>query len=147
MSDPIAIPIVAIAISVPLVLVPTVLGIRYKQRRRELEHAERMKALELGRNLPRDDSWWTLPRFSLAIGVGVPAVVFSCALQASDHRGAAAEGAWVAAGLVALAAVVSASVLAARHYLSGHESGHAGRGFESKESIDADAYDVVSNRG
>ena len=57
------IPIVAMAI--PIVLVPVVLGIRHARLERELEHAERMKALELGRTLPEDEPWWTPPRISV----------------------------------------------------------------------------------
>ena len=51
------IPIVALAI--PIVLVPVVLGICHARNERELEHSERMKALELGRALPGDESRWT----------------------------------------------------------------------------------------
>ena len=63
---------------------------------RELEHAERIKALELGRTLRADDSWWTLPRISVAIGAGVPAVVFFCAWQASESL-QDPEPAWICA--------------------------------------------------
>src|SRR4051794_15887477 len=81
MIDPLLIPIAGI--SLPVVLVPVVMGLRHARRERELEHTERIRALELGRTLPRDESWWTLPKITVLIGLGVPFVAFTCALQAS----------------------------------------------------------------
>jgi hypothetical protein len=144
MIDPLIIPIVAIGL--PLILVPIILGFRYERYKRELEHAERIKALELGRTLRRDDSWWTLPRISVAIGAGVPAVVFFCAWQASESL-QEPEPAWIGAGIVGVVAVVSGSVLAARYYLGRDESAHVGYGLDGKSQIDADAFDVASSRG
>ena len=42
--DPLVIPIVGILM--PLLLVPTILVLKYRQARREWEHLERMKAME-----------------------------------------------------------------------------------------------------
>jgi hypothetical protein len=144
MIDPIVIPILAILL--PIILVPIILGIRYARCRRELEHAERIKALELGRSLHTADSWWTLPRISVAIGAGVPAAVFFCAWQASESL-QDPEPAWISAGFVGMTAVISGSVLAARYYLRHDESAHDARGLDGKTRIDADAFDVVSSRG
>ena len=130
----------------PIILVPIILGIRYARYKRELEHAERIKALELGRTLHADDSWWTLPRISVAIGAGVPAVVFFCAWQASESL-QEPEPAWISAGIVGMAAVISGSVLAARYYLRRDESAQVACGLDGKSRIDADAFDVVSSRG
>jgi hypothetical protein len=138
------IPIVAIAL--PILLVPIILVIRYERYKRELEHAERIKALELGRTLHGDDSWWTLPRISVAIGAGVPAAVFVCAWQASESLHDP-EPAWISAGIVGTAAVISGSMLVARYYLRHDESAHDTRGLDGKSRIDADAFDVVSSRG
>src|SRR5262245_49333221 len=113
MIDPLLIPIAGIGL--PIVLVPVILGIRHARYERELEHAERMKALELGRTLPRDEPWWTLPRISVAIGAGVPAAVFFCAFLASGELHDP-EVAWVGASLVSLASVVCGTILAARHF-------------------------------
>ena len=85
MMDPIIIPIVGMAI--PIVIVPVALGIKYARRERELEHAERMKALELGRTLPQDEPLWSPGRLCLAIGVGVPIGVFGFAWLASGGEG------------------------------------------------------------
>jgi hypothetical protein len=143
MIDPMLIAFSSIAL--PVVLVPVILGFRQERRKRELEHTERIKALELGRILPTDESWWTLPRISVAIGVGVPAAVFFCAGQASASL-ADPEPAWVAAGLVGVAAVLSGSILAGRHCLRREELTRA-PGYDVKPLIDADEYDVVSRRG
>jgi hypothetical protein len=144
MIDPLLIPISAIVL--PIILVPIILGIRYERYKRELEHAERIKALELGRTVHADDSWWTLPRFCVAIGTGVPAVVFFCAWQASESL-KDPEPAWISAGFVGVAAVISGSVLAARYYLRHDESARDTRDLDGKSRIDADTFDVVSSRG
>src|SRR5689334_18501409 len=114
MIDPLLIPISAIAL--PVILVPVILGLRHARIERELEHAERIKALELGRTLPQDEGWWTLPRISVAIGAGVPAAVFFCAWQTSMSV-SEPKDTWISAALVAMTAVISGSVLAAKHFL------------------------------
>jgi hypothetical protein len=143
MIDPILIPIVAIVL--PVILVPIILGIRFERYKRELEHAERIKALELGRPFPGDGSWWSLPRISVAIGAGVPIAVFFCAWQASGtlHD---PEPPWIGAGIVGVAAVVSGSLLAGRYYL-GRDRSHQSVAADAKYRADEDAYDVVSRRG
>jgi hypothetical protein len=143
MIDPILIPIVAIVL--PVILVPIILGIRFKRYERELEHAERIKALELGRALPGDGSWWNLPRISVAIGAGVPMAVFFCTWQASASLHDP-EPAWVGAGIVGLAAVVSGSLLAGRYFL-GRDRSARPLGLDAKYRTEDDAYDVVSRRG
>jgi hypothetical protein len=142
--DPILIPILAIAL--PIILVPIILGIRYARIERELEHAERIKALELGRTLPQDEGWWTLPRISVAIGAGVPTAVFFCAWQASLSM-RDSKDVWIAAGIVGLGAVISGSFLAARHFSRADRSTGQVHGGPSKFPFDSDAYDVVSSRG
>src|SRR4051812_41864052 len=144
MIDPTLIPIAGIAL--PVVLVPIILGIRYARHEREMVHAERMKALELGRTLPGDESWWTLPRISVAIGVGVPAAVFACAWRASQTLGDSHDP-WIAAGAVGLAAVVCGASLAAWHFARSERSSQAVASPYDKAPFDADAYDVVGRRG
>jgi hypothetical protein len=144
MIDPTLIPITAIVL--PIVLVPIILGIRQERYKRELEHAERMRALELGRTLPQDEGWWSLPRISVAIGAGVPVLVFFCAWQASESMNDA-EGIWAGASIVGLAAVISGSVLAGRHYRRRDSASHIAGDFNGKPMIHEDAYDVVSRRG
>ena len=112
MIDPLVIPIVAVMI--PMVVVPTSLYFKHARHLRELEHAERMKALAVGRYLPQDEPWWSPPRLCLAIAAGVPASVFFFAWMASESLGFHEE-IWVSAGIVGLAGVVSGSLLANRH--------------------------------
>ncbi len=49
--EPLIIPIVAILM--PLVLVPTILVLKHRHKRREWEHRERIKAMELQMPVPR----------------------------------------------------------------------------------------------
>jgi len=139
------IPIMGILL--PIVLVPTIMGIRYAQKERELDHAERMKALELGRTLPRDESWWSPARISVAFGVGVPIGVFMCAANASGQASEWSLIIWLSAGVVGLAGVGSGAFLAFHHFENAanprRDADYAG----SKPTVDADAFDVVSNRG
>ena len=53
-----------------------VFHLRNEQRKRELEHIERMQALEFGRTLPQDEPWWSPLRIGLVIGGAVPLGVF-----------------------------------------------------------------------
>jgi hypothetical protein len=144
MVDPMLIPIAGIVL--PVVLVPVIMGIRYARYERQLEHAERIRALELGRTLPKDEAWWTLPRISVAIGAGVPAAVFFCAWQASESL-SDPKVAWLAAGIVGLASVVCGTGLTAWHFFHGDRPADVGVGYQAKSQFDADAYDVVSSRG
>jgi len=140
MIDALILPIVAMGI--PVVLVPAVMGMKHARRERELEHAERMRALELGRTLPQDESWWSPARLGLAIGLTVPIGVFFCAAVATlldDFH----DTIWVASAIVGVAGVVCGSRLAGRQSAS---QGYVGTDF-AKPSVDEDAYDVAGMRG
>src|SRR5262245_31718461 len=58
----------------PMVLVPSILAMKHAQRKREWEHVERMKALELGRPVPGTEGWPAAA--AIAIGAGVPICAF-----------------------------------------------------------------------
>jgi hypothetical protein len=73
-------------------------------------------------------------------------MVFFCAWQASESLHDP-EPAWISAGIVGTAAVISSSILVARYYLRHDESAYDTRGLNGKSRIDADAFDVVSSRG
>ncbi len=143
MIDPLVIPIVAVMI--PIVVVPTSLYFKHARHVRDLEHAERMKALSMGRSLPQDEPWWSPPRLCLMIAAGVPASVFLIAGMASDSVGFHEE-IWIAAAMVGLAGVVSGSLLAHRH-LAAREVVRDQAPWGSKPDVEADAFDVVSSRG
>ena len=53
-----------------------VLGIRHDRQKREMEHLERMKALEFGRTLPQDEPWLSPAKIAALIGAVVPLGVF-----------------------------------------------------------------------
>jgi hypothetical protein len=130
---------------IPIIIVPTALGIKYARFLRETEHRERMRALELGRKLPQDDIGWTPARISVAIGAGVPVGVFFCAWMASQAAGFH-EVIWAMAGGVGITAVISGSVLAHKHFTRLAEAESLALA-NHKAPLDADAYDVVSARG
>ncbi len=135
--SPFIIPIVALLI--PMIIVPVVLGLRHAKLDRELEHAERMRALEMGRTLPQDEAWWTPARISVTIGAGVPIGVFLCAVMAIGLVGYR-EGIWVGAMAVGVTAVVCGTFLAAKSFNS--------RAFDPvKPMMDADVFDVAGSRG
>jgi hypothetical protein len=143
MIDPLLIPIIGMAI--PIVIVPTSLHYRHARHLRGLEHAERMKALAMGRSLPQDEPWWSPARMCLAIAAGVPAGVFFCAWMASESLDFHEE-IWLSAGIVGLSGVVSGSILAHRH-LAAREWVRDEAPWGSKPGVEADAFDVVSRRG
>lgn len=130
-------------IMVPIVIVPTVLVMAHLRRRREMEHRERMRALELGHPLPASNAWPALA--AIAIGAIVPGAAFVCATIASTlvrH----AEAPWACASGVGLTAVIAGAILAGR--LPGSRAAadvdpHA----NGKPAFDPDAFDVVGRRG
>lgn len=147
MQPSIIIPLVAM--SLPLILVPVILGLRHARLERQLEHAERMKALELGRMLPKDEPWWSPSRISVAFGVAVPVGVFYCAWMASKELNASPIAIWTSASVVGLAGVISGARLAYRQIEHSLGAPAASDPYLStvKTPLDADAFDVVGRRG
>ena len=117
------------------------LGIRSEQRKRELEHAERMRAIEAGRPLPGDLPWWTPGRVAVAIGAGVPLGAFAVAGSTVIGGDIGPEFVWPSAGAVGVAAVICGTVLAARlpHPTSAPE------GRAAKPYVDPDAFEVAGH--
>ena len=142
--DPLLIPFAAFL--VPIILVPAILGLRHARIDREFEHAERMKALELGRTLHRDQSWWSPERLAAAMGVAVPVAVFLMAWFASRTAGYLGPLPWLAATVIGLAGVVSGAVLANRHFAREAELERT-RYPAAKPVFEDDAFDVVGSRG
>lgn len=136
-----AIPLMALLI--PIVIVPVILGIRYERQKRELEHAERMKALELGRTLPGDEPWLSPPKLCLAIGGVVPIGVFLVAMLACQSLGYRDE-IFVFAGLVGVTAVVCGTILTLKWFeqRATTAAGRLDRAGQAKPAFDADAYDL-----
>jgi hypothetical protein len=142
--DPILIPILGVFI--PIVVVPAALVFKFFKYKRECEHLERMKALEVGRTLPGDEPWWSPSRTSVAIGAGVPVGVFGWAWLASVSSHAHEE-VRVMAGMVGVASVICGSILAAKESARRHQAEAALQSAFEKSYIDADAYDVAGRRG
>jgi hypothetical protein len=138
----------AIILSFAVTMVPILLGFRHSRRKLELEHVERMRAIELGRPVhrqsePEGEPWTETARLAKAIGVIVPQGALGCAFVASLFLGVHQE-IWMAAGMVGLAGVICGCILAAQ--TSGaNEDAH--QGADLKPHVDQDAYDVVSARG
>ncbi len=145
MSDERVFIIAAVAASVLLVFgatfIPIILGFRHSKRNRELEHAERIKALEMGRPLPgeaKDQPWSMAARMATWIGAGVPIGVFVCAWLTSMMVGYH-ETVWGAAGVVGLSGVICGAILAGQAIKSDAAT--------AKPRVEEDSYDVVSSRG
>jgi hypothetical protein len=116
---------------------------RNERRKRELEHIERMKALEFGRTLPQDEPWWSPPRLAVLIGGVVPLGVFLSVGLTTSAVGFH-EPMWIAAGIVGMTSVISGSILAGRSFSQRKASPHID---DAKPYLEEDAYDVVSARG
>jgi hypothetical protein len=137
---------------------PIFLHFRGERRKRELDHIERMRAIEVGRSYPGETRYglpavphWAAPHLiAVSIGAVVPLGVFACALLTS-LIGGYQKDIWIAAGMVGLGGVISGTVLA----YGAFKTTAAGAAAEdrsdtyinSKPLVDEDAYDVVSSRG
>ena len=141
--DPVAIPIVALLI--PIVIVPTALGFKHARFLREVEHAERMRAMELGRTLPGEGAW-TPAGIALTIGAAVPMASMLLAWLATRSMNmvdAPIEIVWKMAGMVGLGGVICGSVLASQQFLKGDKA----TSIDEKPVYDPDEFDVVGRRG
>lgn len=113
------------AMMIPVVIVPTVLILRYATRRREWEHAERMKALEmgqpeLGQSVATRESAW--PRAAVCIMIGAVLPIVSFALTASLLQSGLAPELWLSPVVVSVVAVPCGCGLAAHLFRSGGSS-------------------------
>ena len=120
-----------------------ILGIRHDRRKREMEHVERMKALELGRTLPQDEPWLSPAKLAALIGGVVPLGAFVSVGTATTSSGFHEEM-WLAASSVGVTAVIAGSFVAVLSSRSRKTSGPVG---VVKPYVEEDAYDVVSSRG
>lgn len=121
------------------------LGIRHDRYKRELEHKERMRALELGRSLPGDAAWLSPAKVALMIAGGVPIGIFACASIATVQVGFHAD-VWIASAMAGLGSVVCGTLLAGLSFAKTGQGGHQAQ-FALKPEVSEDAYDVVSSRG
>jgi hypothetical protein len=129
-------------IALPLFLVPMIMAMKQAQRKRECEHMERMKSLELGRPLPSTQAWPALA--AIALGAIMPVGVFVVALIASTQTSGHAEAFFAPAAFVSVCGVWAGGGLARRLFASGSSTAC---GSNDKHSIDPEAFDVVGRRG
>jgi hypothetical protein len=147
--NPLWIPILGILM--PIVLVPMIILLKHRTLRREWQHKERMKALEMGASLPSSAAGGSV----VAIGAGVPIVSVIAAAVTSLFCQPSTVGdevpvlaiAWGCAFMISILGMGSALILA-------HIEGRARKQIDSlhatsdgKPTFDPDAYDVVSSRG
>jgi hypothetical protein len=141
------------AILMPLALVPTIITLVHRHKRREWKHQERLRALDLGLTGPLADARPGGGSVA-AIGAGVPiaSVVGSLIATLSipeshpDYMPIVAI-AWGCAVLISAGALVTSLVLGVMQIRS-HQSANAPDQFASlKPAYEPDAYDVVSRRG
>jgi hypothetical protein len=127
-------------------------GASKARRRKEMEHAERMKALEMGLVPLPSGLDWPAAAVCIAVGAGVPLGSFLVSWLATLTADAPDE-IWIAPVLVSFAALGTTRKLAyriidpksgLRKDLVERVSAPAGK---DKEAFDPDAYDVVSSRG
>ena len=141
--SPFWIPIVGMLI--PIIIVPTAMGIRHARFLREVEHAERMRALELGQSLA-EDRGCTRMDVAMAIGAGVPVGSLGVAWLAGQSSPLLIEPLSVTAGVVGLGGVICGTFLATRRLANRDQPIPTGKADE-KPAYDPDAYDVVGSRG
>ena len=126
-------------------------GMKQAHRRKELEHLERIKAMEMGLAPQPTGLDWPAAAVCIAIGAGVPVGSFVVAWLATLTADAP-DGIWVAPVFVSFAAIGSARKLAYR-IIDPTKSG-SGKGVikqvpvsDGKPAFDPDAFDVVGSRG
>ncbi|WP_435020514.1 hypothetical protein TA3x_001870 [Tundrisphaera sp. TA3] len=137
------------AMLIPIVIVPTAMIIRSSQKKREMEHRERMKALEFGRTLPGDESEWSPMRVATKIGAGVPlglmGIAWLTSMTVRDRD--VIQAAWVGGGAISFIAVICGAILALRAFGLDHRLRLAQDEAARKPTFDPDAYDHVGTRG
>src|SRR6185312_16780603 len=141
--DPLILPIIALVI--PIVIVPTVLGIKHARFLREVEHAERMRAMELGRTLAGDESW-SPASVAVVIGAGVPIAAMLIAFMSgkSFHNVEQIRAIWQTASTVGLGGVICGTALGAQLFSKRHQATPVSH--EEKPAFDPEAFDVVGRR-
>lgn len=148
--DPILIPMMALLI--PIVVVPTSLWFRHRMKVQQLEHAERIRAMELGLQPRQHAMGWPGAVVCLGIGAGVPIGSMLVALLAVVAADAPNEVFGIPL-LISFGAIWAAKALAERmlgadgaagdQAPSRVRAGHAA----GKPAFDPDAYDVAGSRG
>jgi hypothetical protein len=148
--DPLVIPIMGILM--PLLLVPTVLVLKHRHSRREWEHKERMKAMEIRLPSTSTDSSG-MGRAVAQIGAGVPIASILAAFVTTLAWDPESGGdvpihavAWGCAALISALAMVTSLIIAYLHPRAPQVVEPAHDLNNGKPAFDPDAFDVVSSR-
>ena len=139
--NPQLIPIVGMMI--PIIIVPTALWFKHARFVRQVEHQERMRAMELGQTLAEDQSWTPMSA-AMTLGAGVPLGALFIAFIASPRTGAS-ESIWMAAGMIGVAAVISGSILAAQAFARQGQT--SANHYAEKPAFDPEAFESVGHHG
>jgi hypothetical protein len=128
-------------------IVLALMYVHYRKEHRKvgLEHEQHLRALELGRDLPRAshrESWFSPVRVGMMIGASVPLGAFICAMVTTICVGFH-ETIWMATMLVSLGSVISGAAVVGT---ANRESKSAPADAGVKPYVEEDAYDVVSAR-
>ena len=149
--EPLIIPIVAILM--PLFLVPTILVLKHRHKKREWEHRERMKAMETPFQFPQVLGLGN-SRGVAAIGAGVPmASVLAAFLTSLTWEPTSFDDvpvpavAWGCAVLISAGALVTSLTLASMHAKAAEKADSMARMDNAKPVFDPDTFDVVGSRG
>jgi hypothetical protein len=151
--DPLIIPIVGILM--PLLLVPTILMMKHRQKQREWEHLERMRAMNGPQPLTRLGNWVGAGGVA-AIGAGVPiASVLAALVTTLTWRTMPFEEtpvppvAWACALLISLGGFGTSLLLALMQSRTQRQldSAAAAELRAEKPVFDPDTFDVVGTRG
>lgn len=160
-------PMFALMIPIFAIAVPVALGCHHAARKRQLEHVERMKALEMGLPLPGASAWPAV--LCIAIGAVVPIAALVVGLVATilhtggrggqlahmgpdivfwDHVRSTNYYAvvWTGSGAVGVAGIVGGTLLALK-LLGSRSRGRDAATAAKAAQFDPDAYDTVGRRG
>ncbi len=137
-----------VAVLMIVVALPVVLSMRHAARDREFQHAERLKALEVGLPWPGEPAAEVPPADGgTRIGVWVPLGAMAIALAATRGAGdsPSAVATWVAAGSVGVAGVSCGTILAVNTPARATPAERGGA--PAKPAFWQDDVDTVSRRG
>ncbi len=140
-------------IMMPLVLVPTIILLVHRHKRREWHHQERLRALEMG--LPASAPDRTLGGGTVvAIGAGVPIAsvltAWMTTMSVSDSHPdymPIIAVTWGCAFMISSGALITSLVLGVLLMRSSKPAEPVDQIAASKPAYEPDAYDVVSRRG
>jgi len=131
-----------------LVFMAFLFGLLYTWYRGKQTAAERLRALELGRELPGVVPSWPVGRVIATLGIGAPAVLVGLAWMANSSQQRDASAIWFTTSLLGVTTLVCGTILLLRlpaSTIAGRQA--VGRGSTTKPETDPDAFDVVGQRG